>query len=55
MYVIVDQDQCRLMLHRRANGWQVEFLSGPDEILEVPALIWRVPLREIYRKTGLAG
>jgi Uma2 family endonuclease len=55
VYVMVDQDQCRLILHRRANDWRAEFLSDPDALLTVPGLGWSVALREIYERTGLAG
>lgn len=55
VYVIVDQDQCRLTLHRRSNDWQAEFLTGPDDALHVSGLGWSVPVREIYERTGLAG
>lgn len=55
VYVMVDQDRCRLILHRRSNDWQAEFLTAPDDILTVPGLGWSVPLRDIYERTGLAG
>lgn len=55
VYVIIDQDQCRLILHRRANDWQAEFLTNPADVLTVPGLGWSVPLKDIYERTGLAG
>ncbi|MES2709517.1 MAG: Uma2 family endonuclease [Verrucomicrobiota bacterium] len=55
VYVMVDQDACRLIIHRRDNDWQAEFLTEPDGILTVPGLGWSVPLKDIYERTGLAG
>ena len=55
VYVMIDQDQCRLIIHRRANHWQSEFLTRPDDLLTVPALDWSVPVRDLYERTGLAG
>lgn len=54
VYVMVDQDQCRVTIHRRTNDWRAEFLSNPDDLLTSPGLGWSVSLREIYERTGLA-
>lgn len=55
VYVMIDQDQCRLIIHRRTNHWQAEFLTKPDDLLTVPSLEWSVPVRDLYERTGLAG
>lgn len=55
VFALVEQNACRVTCYRRSNGWQAEALIGPDATLEVPALGWAIPLRDLYERTGLAG
>jgi Uma2 family endonuclease len=55
VYVLVDQELCRLTCYRRGTNWTPEFLTAPDDLLAVPALGWSIPLRDVYERTGLAG
>jgi Uma2 family endonuclease len=47
-YVLVAQDKMEVTLHRRANGWKPEVISGAGSVLELRSLEFSLPLGVIY-------
>lgn len=53
-YVIIAQEQPSVLSFSRARGWEQARLTASDAALDLPALGIDLPLRAIYRYTGLA-
>ncbi len=47
-YVLVAQDERKLTIYPRANGWRSQVHAGVDSIAEFRSMDLRVPLVEIY-------
>ena len=57
-YLQVAQDTIRVVINRRAPAadyWVEEILTHPDDELRLDSLGFSVPLRRVYRRTGLPG
>jgi Uma2 family endonuclease len=53
-YVIVETDHAGVLVHRPGEkGWQKEYLTDGKDVLTFPTIGCAIPLREIYRDTGL--
>lgn len=46
-YVLVAQDKAEMTLHRRANGWRPEVISGVEHSLELRSLEFSLPLASV--------
>jgi Uma2 family endonuclease len=47
-YVLVAQDKMEITVFRRANQWQPEIFSQPEELLRLPSLEFTLPLASVY-------
>jgi Uma2 family endonuclease len=47
-YVLAAQDECKVVVYRRANDWRPHVYAGPDAVAEFVSLQCAVPLAEIY-------
>lgn len=47
-YVLVAQDKMEVTVFQRANHWQPEILTRPDQLLRLPSLKFSRSLREVY-------
>lgn len=47
-YVLVAQDKAEITVHRRANNWQPEVITGTANPLELRSLEFSLPLGAIY-------
>jgi len=55
-YVQVSQSRLLVIVHRRGDdrdGWVEEILTKPDDELRLDGLGFSLPLRQLYRRTGL--
>ena len=55
-YVLVDQARMAVTVYRHAEGeWATELLTAATDVLDLPTIICKLPLRAIYERTQLAG
>jgi Uma2 family endonuclease len=47
-YVLVAQDEHKLTLHRRADGWRPRVYRGPQAVIEFRSIDLALPLNAIY-------
>ncbi|MCW5556628.1 MAG: Uma2 family endonuclease [Verrucomicrobiae bacterium] len=52
-YVLVAQDKAEVTLHRRANGWKPEVISGITNSLELRSLEFSLPLTSVYEDVAV--
>jgi Uma2 family endonuclease len=50
-YVLLEQSEHEVTVHRRANQWKPEVYSGPDAVVEFKSISLSVPLTQIYAGT----
>jgi Uma2 family endonuclease len=51
-YVFVEQDEYRVVVHRRADNWIIpQVYAGPDAVVEFRSIGLAVPLKQIYAGT----
>jgi Uma2 family endonuclease len=50
-YVLLEQDEHRVIVHRRDEDWKPQVLAGPQAILELRSISLAVPLAQIYAGT----
>ena len=54
VYVLVDQFHVAVTIYRRtSDGWESEFLTELDDVIELPTIECQLPLRAVYERTGL--
>lgn len=51
-YVLIAQNQPRIIVHRRAGNWQPVLYSGMDAQVEFSSICLRMPLAQIYEGTA---
>lgn len=54
-YVLLEQDEHRVIVHRRAENWRPHLYTGPQAVAEFRCVGLRVPLAQIYESTLLAA
>ena len=47
-YVLVEQSEIKITVHRRSNEWRAEELVGADATLKLDSIGFQLPLREVY-------
>jgi Uma2 family endonuclease len=47
-YLLLSQTEKRVLVHRRADRWQLETISGPEAVMELRSLGVSIPIEEIY-------
>ncbi len=47
-YVLVAQERMEVSVFRRADRWQPAILRGPDEVLRLASLDFKLPLKAVY-------
>ena len=52
-FLLVDQDQARVEVRARAEGWEPVELKGLDAVLELPEWGFRMSLADLYDGTAL--
>ena len=52
-YMLAEQDEHRITVLRRVDGWKPEVYSGPQTIAELRSLSLSLPLAQIYAQTLL--
>lgn len=50
-YVLIAQDQPRVIVHRRADGWRPMLHSGLDALIELRSIGLRIAVAQIYEGT----
>ena len=56
VYVLVDQARLAVTVYRREKGdWTTELLTTATDVLDLPTVECKLPLRTIYERTRLAG
>ena len=50
-YVLLEQDEHRVIVHRRAENWKPHMYAGPHAVAEFPCIGLSVPLTQIYLGT----
>ncbi len=54
VYVLVDQFHVAVTIyHRVETGWEREFLTELDDVIDLPTIECQLPLRALYERTGL--
>ena len=48
-YVVIPQDQPRVIVHRRAEEWRPMLYSGVDARIEFRSIGLQLPLAQIYQ------
>jgi len=54
-YIILSQNDCRVLLHRREDRWRRRIVNGADAVLELRSLGVALPLEEIYDGVQAGG
>jgi Uma2 family endonuclease len=54
-YVLLEQDEHKVIVHRRAESWKPHIYMGPQSVAEFRAIGLSVPLAQIYEGTLPAG
>lgn len=53
-YVLVDQSRLAVTVYRPRDGnWEMEILTGKEDVLILPEIECQLPLRSIYERTDL--
>lgn len=52
-YIVVAQDAVEVVIYDRAANWVERRLETADAVLDLPVIGTRLPLAQIYRRTGL--
>jgi Uma2 family endonuclease len=47
-YLLLSQTERRVLIHRRADRWQVETVCGPEGIIALRSIGVSIPMEEIY-------
>ncbi len=47
-YVLVEQDQIKITVHRRAVEWRPEVLEGADAVMKLISIGFEMPLSAVY-------
>jgi Uma2 family endonuclease len=50
-YVLLEQGEHRITVHRRADNWRPQVYSGPEAVAELQSIALSVPLAQIYAGT----
>ena len=50
-YVLLEQSEHQVTVHRRADQWKPQVYSGPDAVVEFRSISLSVPLTQIYAGT----
>lgn len=50
-YVLLEQGEHRVTVHRRAENWRPQVYSGPQSVAELRSIALAVPLAQIYAGT----
>lgn len=50
-YVLIEQEQPRIIVHRRAEGWSPKLISGMDAQVTFRSIGLQIPLARIYEGT----
>jgi Uma2 family endonuclease len=50
-YVLLEQSEHRITVHRRADNWKPQVYSGPEAVAEFRSISLSVPLPQIYSGT----
>jgi Uma2 family endonuclease len=50
-YVLLEQSEHRITVHRRADNWMPQVYSGPEAVAEFQSISLSVPLAQIYAGT----
>jgi Uma2 family endonuclease len=54
-YVLLEQDEHKVIVHRRAENWKPQVYMGPQAVAEFLCISLSVPLAQIYAGTLPAG
>ncbi len=54
-YVLLEQSEHRITVHRRADNWRPQVYSGPEAVAEFRSISLSVPLAQIYLGTLAAA
>jgi Uma2 family endonuclease len=54
-YVLLEQAEHRVTVHRRAENWMPRVYSGPEAVAEFQSISLSIPLTQIYAGTLPAG
>jgi Uma2 family endonuclease len=54
-YVLLEQDEHKVIVHRRAENWKPQVYMGPQAVAEFRCISLSVPLAQIYAGTLPAG
>jgi Uma2 family endonuclease len=54
-YVLLEQDEHKVMVHRRAENWKPQVYMGPQAVAEFRCINLSVPLAQIYSGTLPTG
>jgi Uma2 family endonuclease len=47
-YVLAAQDEYKLLVYRRADGWRAHAYAGVEAVAEFRSMQWVIPLSEVY-------
>ncbi len=50
-YALVEQEEHKIVVHRRAEGWKPQLYVGPQAVAEFRSIALAVPLKQIYAGT----
>lgn len=50
-YVLIDQDEHKVVIHRRAENWRPQVYAGPQAVADLHSISLAVPLTQIYAGT----